>query len=228
MLASFSRGTALVAEELFRSRPRVLSRALANLYNRSNAVGLRQLQSQASSLVEYLAGSAAPEDRRAPFRAFFKETTRRGDDERIFQRHFGYGYDRLLRDWREWVEARGIGAHSIPPPDLITAIRDRIVPAIRDHNLRVMDRVLAVRDLGRTGFPFGCDALIGLLLKNDRDLREEIIWALEDVSGLALGDDPEGWCTWWNSLPEAIRAADRDVSFDRSTRPITLSDDDIL
>jgi len=53
----------------------------------------------------------------------------------------------------------------------------------------------------------GADALIGLLRGDDAIPREEVVWALEAVSGMTYGDDQDRWAAWWKSLPTEIREA---------------------
>ena len=35
--------------------------------------------------------------------------------------------------------------------------------------------------------------------------REELLWALESISGLTLGNDLDAWDSWWNGLPVEVR-----------------------
>ena len=61
---------------------------------------------------------------------------------------------------------------------------------IEDHQVNSDDRILAVRHLGAAGYFLGADALIDLS-RGDGDMipREEVVWALEMISGMAYGDD---------------------------------------
>ena len=63
--------------------------------------------------------------------------------------------------------------------------------------------------MGRAGYVAGADALIGLLGTDDTIPSEEVVWALEAISGLALGLDKPSWINWFDQLPEkAVRVAD--------------------
>jgi len=55
--------------------------------------------------------------------------------------------------------------------------------------------------MGRTGYALGADALIDLLGKDDQITLQEIVWSLESISDLALGDDVEKWRDWFDHLP---------------------------
>jgi hypothetical protein len=93
----------------------------------------------------------------------------------------------LLAEWRKWVESRGLGVHVLPPTHIRLAISERVLPAIRNRNLKRMERILAIRDLGRAGFAYGASVLIDLL-RDPRDLPpEELVATLESIAGLALG-----------------------------------------
>jgi hypothetical protein len=214
MLASFARNSALRGADFFGATPRVFRQISLNWYNHTNAVALYQFIYQAGSVIKFLAADSAPEERRARFRAFLKAVPRRGNGEVAFERAFGYGYVRLLQEWRAWVEARGMGTHTLPPPDIRRAIRQRVIPTIHDRSARFMDRILAIRELGCAGFAFGADALIELLHGGVKRSREDVVWSLESIAGLALGDDPKAWSSWWDGLPkDAIYEPDQDWDF---------------
>jgi hypothetical protein len=55
--------------------------------------------------------------------------------------------------------------------------------------------------MGRAGYVDGANALIDMLRDGDLVPKEEIVWALEAISGLALGDDIQQCAAWWQSLP---------------------------
>jgi hypothetical protein len=162
-----------------------------------------QINVQSWSLIEYLAGARASADRRTAFQAFFKALPKRGDAESLFKQHFGYGYDKLLDDWADWVRSQGLGTHQPPPSAVREAIQDRVIPTIYNHRAKIMDRVQSVRDMGQMGWAFGADSLIELLRRNVDFPRREIVWALESISGLPHGDDVGRWTSWWDSLPAA-------------------------
>jgi hypothetical protein len=81
----------------------------------------------------------------------------------------------------------------------------RLVPLLDDRQANRKDRILAIRRMGSHGYVSGADALIGLLRNDDAIPREEITWALEAISGVAYGSDPDRWAAWWNTLPVEIR-----------------------
>ena len=59
--------------------------------------------------------------------------------------------------------------------------------------------------MGQNGFGLGADSLIGLLRNGREAPKKELIWALESISGLTLGDDPDGWAAWWEGVPEEAK-----------------------
>jgi hypothetical protein len=77
---------------------------------------------------------------------------------------------------------------------------------VRDRGGRVMERVVAVRELGRAGYATGADALIDLLREPGEMPVEEVLWSLRAISGLDLGANPEFWWAWFSSLPDEVVA----------------------
>ena len=55
------------------------------------------------------------------------------------------------------------------------------------------------------GFALGADSLIELLRSGSEIPKEELIWALECISGLSLGEDTHGWGGWWESVPDEAK-----------------------
>jgi hypothetical protein len=218
MIASLSRGTALDAE-LFRIKPGALVKLVRRWYDHHSFEKFAQFNAQSWSLVEYLGGEEAPEERRGRFRAFYHDLQAKVPDEEVFERHFGHGFVPLLDGWREWVLGRGIGSHEAPPPHFRDALTDRIIPIIKDPQAKFMDRIQAIRDMGRVGYALGVDSLIDLLREGEVVPREEIVWALEAISGQAWGDDPDRWTEWWDGLPIPIRQG-RDLSADQTVPPL--------
>jgi hypothetical protein len=53
--------------------------------------------------------------------------------------------------------------------------------------------------------PLATTVLVGLWCVLDVIPRQEVTWALEAISGMAYGDDPDRWAAWWNELPTEIR-----------------------
>jgi len=200
MTAAIAKGTVLTSRQLFGVSPRpFLVRA-----NRKGHAGFAyfcRFVSQSCSVVEYLAGDGAPTDRRSCLRDFLKEVRKKDAYEQVFVRHSGYGFDQLLQDWQQWVLARGVGTHEPPPERVRRALLEWVIPFIDDPDAEPTEKILAVRDMGRAGFTLGADALIDLLRDADADLHEEVVWALENISGIACGDKVAAWRAWWESLP---------------------------
>ena len=157
-----------------------------------------RLVAQSCSVVEFLCSEA---ERRRRFRAFLREPTKKSPTEEVFQRHFDYGFETLLEQWRQWVLARGIGSHGPAPHDIHDALTNRVIPLVEDGEANTLERIQAIREMGRTGYVLGADALIDLLGKDDQIPSKEVVWSLESISGLALGDDVKMWTEWFDHLP---------------------------
>ena len=97
---------------------------------------------------------------------------------------------------------QGIGSHEPPPPHIRDSLVNRVLPLIRDRQCRRGDRVLAIRHLGTAGYALGADTLISLLRNGDDIPKEEVVWALEMISGEARGDDADRWTSWRIDVPD--------------------------
>ena len=80
----------------------------------------QQFLDQTWSTVEFLAGSEAPESRKAAFRAFLNDKQASRRHEETFFQHFGFGFGSLLDSWREWVTDQGRGPDEPPRPKSMT------------------------------------------------------------------------------------------------------------
>jgi hypothetical protein len=209
MLVHLARGTAW-SEDLFRVRIEDLTRLLRRRgdparYQKGEAFG-----EQSWSIVEYLCGEQAPEERKAALRAFLKVKRIKGRREVAFFDHFGFGFGSALDGWKEWVRSQGIGAYEPPPPRMLEAFRARVIAPIRDRQARRIDRIRAIRGWGGAGFVLGADALIALLREPGDIPKAEIVWALSMASGMAFADDPVRWQAWWDELPPEATSATPD------------------
>ena len=151
------------SEELFRLTGGALGKLVRRKRNPGAYQKSEQFGEQSASIVEYLSGDRAPDERKAAFRRFLKEKPTKDRQEEAFFRHFGFGFGSLLDSWREWVLARGIGTYEPPPPRVRNALLHRILPIIRDRQADHGLRIRAIRELGRSGFVLGGDTLIELL-----------------------------------------------------------------
>jgi Zn finger protein HypA/HybF involved in hydrogenase expression len=211
MVAAVNGGTAW-SEDLFRAGHKKLRKLH---YRRNDPRAYRkqeQFGEQAWSIVEYLCGQHAPDERKTAFLAFLKEKPAAGREEQAFFGRFGFGFGSLLDSWREWVIAEGIGSYEPPPPWIYDVLRARVLPVIRDRNARRRDRVEAIRGWASAGYVMGADTLIELLQKRDRTLRAEAIGALNAVSGLPWGDEPDRWRAWLDRLPAKPMSQELDGS----------------
>ena len=184
MLAALSRGTSLGTAELFQVKPSTLVTLVRDWEDFNKFRRYAQLIDQSCSVVEFL---CSERERLEPFLAFLKERSSKASMENVFQLHFGYGFDMLLERWRSWVLSRGIGSHQPPPSDARDALLETVVPIILDHQADQEERIQAIREMGRAGYVLGADALIEVLALDHLIPSQEVIWALESISGLAIG-----------------------------------------
>jgi hypothetical protein len=210
MIAALSRGTSLGTADLFHINPSALVGLVKGWQEHGNFRRYSQLVTQSWSVVQYLCGPAASEERRDQFRSFVKDLGPKTRHEDVFRGHFGHGYETLLEEWRESVLARGIGSHEPPPPHIRDPLQERLIPAVLDRQGKTIERVQAVRDMGRAGYTLGADALIDTLRAGDESVMNEVVWALESISGRTFGQNTGLWAEWFKSLPdEAACIAER-------------------
>jgi hypothetical protein len=194
-------GEALGADELFRLKSPQIVRRLRKSEDLENFSFFRSFSHQAHSVVQYLCGEGAPTFRREQFVAFFKDLRPRDSCEAVFQRHLGQSFEQMLADWAEWVRAQGVGRHEPPSPRQRDALVRCIIPLVRDRGAKPSERVQAIRDMATAGFTLGADVLIEQLRHESKEsLRAELVWALEHIAGLPLGDSVSRWEEWWGGL----------------------------
>jgi hypothetical protein len=218
MIASLGRGNAW-SDVLFR----MPGRTVVKMFRRSNDPKAyqksQQFTEQSWSIVEYLGGEQAPEARKSAFRAFFKDKRSKGRQEEGFFQYFGFGFGSLLDVWREWVLDQGVGAYEPPPPQIRDALLNRVLPLANDRQAKRWDRIRAVRQWGNAGFALGADAVIDLLREPGEVPKEEVVWALAMVSGMAWDHEPDRWQAWWDDLPSIATASRPDDLETALTKP---------
>ncbi len=204
MLVSLSRGTTL-ATDLFTLDSKEVMKMLKGYRDHDNFARYQQFSAESWSVSEYLGGEQAPEERRNRFRAFLNDNQSKEPPEDVFTRHFGFGFSPLVETWRKWVQEQGIGSFGPVQPFIQDGLLNRVIPLIDDRQAKPEDRIQAIRHMGIQGYILGADALIGLLQADDAIPSEEVVWALEAISGMAYGADRNRWTAWWNSLPGEVR-----------------------
>jgi predicted RNA-binding Zn-ribbon protein involved in translation (DUF1610 family) len=201
MVASLSSGAAFSAD-LFTITRKDVGRLIRGSKYPDRWQKLQLLDHQSWSVLEYLCGEPAPEGSRNALGAFLHDPLSKTHQEDSFRQRFGRSFETCLEGWRQWVLDRGIGTYDPPPEGIRAGLLQRVLPTIRDQNARRGHRIVAIRNWGDAGFVLGSDALIDLLREPGDIPNEEIVWALRMVSGMAWGDEPERWRTWWDDLPQ--------------------------
>jgi len=168
---------------------------------------LQWLSCQFASLAEYLGGAQAG-GRRERFGRFLRDAGSSEPLEDVFSRHFAHGISQLLQDWRTWAARQQVEPYDLVPPEFERHVIDKLLPGIRDETMPVRDRVRLVRCLGGGGYVTGADELIRLLASGvPGELRIEVVWALESISGKRFGGDVDKWRLWWDQAsPYAVMA----------------------
>jgi hypothetical protein len=205
MLGSLRSGNALDAAALFQVQEKALVKPGRSWADHASFTKLSQWSPQSWSLGEYLFGARSTQARRCQAVAFLKDLKSSDRQQDVFMRHFGYTYERLLEDWRSWVLEQENGSHRPPSSRIRDALVHQIIPTIRSSQTNVSERIHAVRIMGAEGYALGADALIELLRTGGAIPREDLVWALEAISGLMLGNNADAWKTWWEGLPVEAR-----------------------
>jgi hypothetical protein len=201
MLVALTRGTALGTNDLFHINRKAIITLVRDWQDFNNFRRQSQLIAQSWSVMEFLCSEEKWLER---FRGFLKDQTAKKEPiEEVFQRHLGYGFATLIERWRSWVLDRGSGLHGPAPSDVSDTLLEKVIPIVQDQGADRLERIQAIREMGRNGYVLGADALIEVLSEDDQIPSEEVVWSLESISGLALGDDVERWTDWFNRLPEA-------------------------
>jgi hypothetical protein len=197
MLVASNKGISLSTAEFFDSKPRGLGRAFGNKEDHDNFQYVSQFFYQAPSVLAYL----SERNRRQTFLGFLKDLKKKRPIEPIFVHHFGVGFEHLLEDWKAWIGSLGPGLHYPPPKGHREQLLNYVIPLIRDDGAPIKERIQAIRDMGNAGYLLGADALIELLHDSEPRIRTVSLWALQNISGLALVDDVSQWSNWWDNLP---------------------------
>ncbi|HEV3237275.1 MAG TPA: armadillo/beta-catenin-like repeat-containing protein [Gemmataceae bacterium] len=201
MLVSFAKGTTFDASQLFSLKGGRLIKAIQGQDKHENVQYVSQFMYQAASTVAYL----SEKNRKQIFLEFLKDLKKKKPVEPVFIRHFGHGFEQLFENWQAWVKALGPGIHFPPPKDLREQLLNYIIPLILDADAPIQERIQAIRDMGNAGYLLGADALIELLHDPELRIRTVSLWALQNISGLALGDNVSQWSSWWDNLPADVQ-----------------------
>lgn len=202
MRASLARRGTLGSADLFHARPSTIVKLARDWQEHGSFARYTQFVDQSWSVVEYLRDVAAAEGAPGRFLGVLSEIGAAGRDEEVLLRHYGCGFDGLLERWRGWVGGHVNEVHGPPPSRMRDALLERVLPIVRDREAEPIDRVQGIREMGRTGYVLGADALIEMLGVEDLVSEEELVWALEAISGLALGHERRRWEAWWERLPQ--------------------------
>ncbi len=206
--ALLARGTTF-GTSLFQVKPTDVWRYMQRWDEYGYFERLQQYGAESWSLVEFLAGARAPDERREQFRALLNDPEAKKEHEKAMWRHFGFGFADLVARWRQWANEQCAGRFALPEPRIRQGLLERVIPLIEDRQANGKERLLAIRYVGSAGQVMAAGALIDLLSGDDTVPKEEVVWALEAIAGVSYGDDVERWAAWWQSLPAEITQARR-------------------
>lgn len=156
---------------------------------------------QYESVMQFLCGAGSTPARRLAFQNFLRDPRRRKRPSSALAEHFGRSPEALLADWRQWVLQQGVGEHAPPSREHAERLLKGPVATIRNLESPTLERLRAIRQLGRDGYVVGVEALIDVVRQGPADLAEEAIWALETIAGRSFGKDAAQWDAWRASLP---------------------------
>jgi hypothetical protein len=204
LAAAVSRGSTLGAT-LFTTSDREMQKLRKSWDEHASFAKLDQFYAESWSICEYFCGNQAPDGRRDRFRAFLADQGAKAQPAAALERHFGQSVNCIVQSWLDWVQEPGPGTFAPLPPLVEDALFYRVIPLVQNSGGILRDRILAIRNVGSNGLVPAAGALIALLVNDFTLPREEIVWALEAISGLAYGDDAERWTAWWKTLPAEVR-----------------------
>ena len=202
VLADLAAERTLDAKAFFAHMPRIVFRLKFPAERDFAAVAKAAAQdAQIHSFMEFLCGAGSTSERRLAFQKFLADPRRCKRQEEALVASFGCSPEKLLDDWRGWVEQLGVGEHAAPPAEYAEVLASGPVATIKNEQSPLVERLRAIRRLGREGFVVGADALIDVLRRGPAELAAEATWALEAISGQPLGADVARWEAWRAGLP---------------------------
>ncbi|HVW35892.1 MAG TPA: hypothetical protein VHB99_01265 [Pirellulales bacterium] len=205
VLADVAARRTLDAKAFFAPLPRIVWNLKLPAERDSAAVtqaAAREVQQH--SFMEFLCGAGSTPERRLAFQRFLVDPRRQKRQDEALVASFGCSPETLLDDWRQWVEQVGVGQHVPPPAEYAEVLASGPVATIENEQAPLIERLRAIRRLGREGFVVGIDALIGVLRQGPDELAAEAVWALEAISAQPLGADVAAWEAWRANLPAEI------------------------
>jgi hypothetical protein len=146
-----------------------------------------------TSLAYYMVGPRASKERAEQFTRFASDVRRRESCEETFRRHFGYGFDQLANEWQAWVVNEAVDDYLTPQPIIKNAIVDQIIPSLNCADTSFEQRQILIRRLGAAGYVFTLSQLLDQLQRGPSEIRDDVIWSLEAISGKHCGADVERW-----------------------------------
>ncbi|HZN35244.1 MAG TPA: hypothetical protein VFB80_15555, partial [Pirellulaceae bacterium] len=157
-----------------------------------------------ATLHPLLFGTTAPAGRRERVLAWLRAIKPKDDPLATMKQAAGLSLDELLAEWRAWLDSADT-TYDSPSSERQAQLQTLIVRQILDRSQPALDRAKAARNLGGTSFVGAAGSLISLLSDPRCEFRGEVVDALENLSGLPLGDDLVAWQAWWTALPAELR-----------------------
>src|SRR5262249_25690899 len=124
MSLAIAKGISLDKDGLFDPKLKALGRRFLRRNQPQDFVYVSRFVSQVHSVVVYLCETP----RRQTFLGFLKDIKQKEPLEPVFEKHFGFGFGRLLEDWQTAVKARRSEEHFPPPPAIKEGLLKRILP----------------------------------------------------------------------------------------------------
>jgi len=135
-----------------------------------------------------------------------RESNRKSKVAALIQRIFRRSADELMSECLERCLDEPLPDYERPPETAQRHIETQFVGTIRNTEIAVDERRMAIRCMGFFGYPWRADVLIDLLDDTNGAFRAEAAYALRNIAGDTIGYDRQVWLDWYHSLPDRVIA----------------------
>ena len=148
-------------------------------------------------LVEYLA------DRQTgALRDFLCGIRKASSWQEWFHSCFGESFGEVFHLAMAWATVDSVSDHVKPAAWICEAIKEQLLPSLRDKTAPLPIRLQAISSLSRTGYVEWADDLIAVLEEDDPVLREYAQLGLDYLSGATGCASPAEWRAWLVEIKE--------------------------